>query len=180
MASSTNTKTPHEQARQGFGHPQADAPNPPDWYSADTDERRTILADLDGKTVPWVLDPVLAAAANAEGLPQDQPRNLDIEWLASPQDLCQTLVHLDELASTPGLEPVADIMSINPGAELDDTTWTDVRFKGGSEPGVLASAWWLACNDGRQFVVTGLLNNPDTAFNELAATDLINNAIDLI
>ncbi len=156
----------------------ADPPNPTDWYNADTDGRRTILADLDGKTVPWVLDPALEAAANIEG--QDQPRNIDIEWLASPNDLCQTLVHLDELTSTPGLKPVADIMSINPGVELDDTTWTDVRFKGGSEPGVFALAWWLEHDDGRQFVVTGLLNNPDTAFNMFAAADLINNAIDLI
>ena len=158
----------------------AEPPNPPDWYDADTDGRRAILDDLDGKTVPWALDPSLVTATNAEGLTQDQPRNLDIEWLASPNDLCQTLLHLDVLASTPGLEPVADILSINPGTELDDTTWTDVRFKGGSEAGVFALAWWLERDDGRQFVVTGLLNNPDTAINELAAADLLSTAIDLI
>ncbi|MGB5757928.1 MAG: hypothetical protein WBM50_13510 [Acidimicrobiales bacterium] len=126
------------------------------------------------------MDPTLAAATNAEGLPRAQPRNLDIEWLASPNDLCRTLVHLDQLASTPGLEPVADILSINPGVELDDTTWTDIRFKGGSEPGVFALAWWLERDDGRQFVVAGVLNNPDAAFNELAAADLISKAIDLL
>jgi hypothetical protein len=84
------------------------------------------------------------------------------------------------LASTSGLEPVADILSINPGARLDTNTWTEVRFKGGSEPGVFALTWWLERDDGRQFVVTGLLNDPDSAFNELAAADLINNAIELI
>lgn len=158
----------------------ADPPNPPDWYNADADGRRAILDGLDGDTVPWVLDPALATAPDAERLPRDQPRNLDIEWLASPDDLCRTLVYLDQLASTPGLEPIADILSINPGVELDDTTWTHARFKGGSEPGVLALAWWLVRDDGRRFVVAGLLNNPDTALDDFAAIDIINNALDLI
>ncbi len=94
----------------------AEAPNPPDWYDADTDGRRTILAALDGETVPWVLNPALATEPNAKGLTQDQPRNLDIEYFASAQDLCRTLIHLDDLSSESGLEPVADILSINPGA----------------------------------------------------------------
>lgn len=158
----------------------ADPPNPPDWNTADTEGRRAILAGLDGTTVPWVLDPTLASASNAEGLPQDRPRNLEIEYFASSRDLCHTLIHLDELASTPGLEPVGGILSINPGAQLDPDTWTEVRFKGGSEPGVFALAWWLARDDGRRFVVTGVLNDPDTALDEIAASDLINNAIDLI
>jgi hypothetical protein len=158
----------------------ANAPNPPEWYDADIDGRRTILASLDGETVPWVIDPTLATAPNAEGLSQDQPRNLDIEYFASTQDLCRTLIHLDDLSSEPGLEPVADILSINVGVEFDQTSWTDVRFKGGSEPGVFALAWWLERDDGRQFVVTGLLNDPDAAFNEIAAASLIKNAIDLI
>jgi hypothetical protein len=158
----------------------ADTPNPPDWYSADTDGRRRILDELDGRTVPWVLDDSLVAAANADGLTRDQPRNLDIEWLASPNDICETLLHLDALASTPGLEPVADILSINAGVEFDGTKWTDVRFKGGSEPGVFALAWWLERDDGRRFVVAGLLNNPDAAFNELEAAALISSAIRLI
>ncbi len=158
----------------------ADPPNPPEWYDADVDGRRAILASLAGKTVPWYLDPTIATSSNAEGLSQDQPRNLDIEWLASTSDLCRTLDHLDEVASKPGLEPVADILSINPGVELDPDVWTHVRFKGGSEPGVLAMAWWLERNDGRMFVVVGILNDPDKGFSEIAAADLVNNAIDLI
>ena len=56
----------------------------------------------------------------------------------------------------------------------------DVRFKGGSEPGVVALAWWLSRDDGRKFVVAGMLNDPDVNFNQLAAIDLISNAVDLI
>lgn len=155
-------------------------PNPSDWYDADVAGRRDILDSPEGKTVPWVDDPRVVAEANADGVPLGQPRNLDIEYIASPQDLCRTLVHLDELASTPGLEPVADILSLNPGVPLDPDTWTDVRFKGGSEPGVVALAWWPGRSDGRQFVVAGALNDPDLAFDQIAATQLITNAIGLI
>jgi hypothetical protein len=158
----------------------AQEPNPSDWYDADVAGRRDILDSLAGRTVPWVDDPRVVAEANADGVPLGQPRNLDIEYIASPQDLCRTLVHLDELAAMPGLEPVVDILSLNPGVPLDTDTWTDVRFKGGSEPGVVALAWWLGRSDGRQFVVAGALNDPDVAFDQLAATQLITNAIGLI
>jgi hypothetical protein len=158
----------------------ADAPNPRDWNDADTEGRRAILADLEGKVVPWVLDPTIVTAPNADGLPQDRPRHLEIEYFASPQDLCSTLIHLDDLASRPGLEPVAAILSINPGAQLDPDTWTEVRFKGGSEPGVFALTWWLRRNDGRRYMVAGILNDPDASFDQLAASDLIDNAIDLL
>jgi hypothetical protein len=130
--------------------------------------------------VPWDLDPTLATAPNADGLAQDQPRNLDIEWFASPLDLCRTLVHLDDLASRPGLEPVADILSMNPGAMLDTGEWTDIRHKGGSEPGVTAFAWWLARNDGERYVVVGLFNDPALAFSQFEANELLTYAIDLI
>jgi hypothetical protein len=158
----------------------ADAPNPPDWYAADTDGRRAIVEDLQGQTVPWVNDPTLATAPNADGLLQTQPRNLDIEWFASPRDLCRTWIHLDQLAATPGLEPVGDILSMNAGTDLDPETWTDIRFKGGSEPGVFALTWWLRRQDGATFVVVGLLNDPGNPFDQLAATQLIANAIALI
>lgn len=158
----------------------ADPPNPDDWYEADTAGRRAILEDLADKTVPWVLNPTLLAAPNAEGLRQDQPRNLDIEYLASPQDLCRTLLHLDQLASMAGLEPIADILSLNPGTDIDPQTWIDVRFKGGSEPGVIALSWWLRHADGRTFVVAGMLNDPHRAFDLFAAASVITNAISLI
>jgi hypothetical protein len=157
-----------------------DEPNPSDWYQVDVAGRRDILASLEGKPAPWMADPSTLGEGNADGVPLDQPRNLDIEYFASPQDLCRTLVHLDELAGTPGLEPVAEILSINPGLPLDTSTWTDVRFKGGSEPGVVALAWWLAGADGRRFVVAGALNDPEVAFAQTAAIQIISTAIGLI
>lgn len=101
-------------------------------------------------------------------------------FLASPQDLCRTLVHLDELAGTPGLESVAEVLSLNPGLPFDTETWTNARFKGGSEPGVLALSWWLAHADGHRFVVAGAPNDPNVAFNQTAAIQVISNAIGLI
>jgi len=47
-----------------------------------------------------------------------EPRDLDLEWFATPGDMCRTQVYLAELATRPGLEPVADILSINPGGGL--------------------------------------------------------------
>ena len=158
----------------------AQPPNPPDWYSADTDARRALLADLTGQTVPWVIDPTLATAPNAEGIPQDQPRNLDIEYHATARDLCETWLHLDQLATAPGLEPITDITTINPGVDLDPDTWTDIAFKGGNEPGVLALTWHLQRNGGRSYAVTGILNDPDNPLDLVAGTQLITNAIAVI
>ena len=67
-----------------------------------------------------------------------------------------------------------------PGTDLDSQTWSDIRSKGGSEPGVFALTWWLHRVDGRTFVVAGMLNDPEVAFDQFAATAVITNAIALI
>ena len=69
---------------------------------------------------------------------------------------------------------------MNPGAPLDPAEWTDIRHKGGSEPGVTAFAWWLERNDGERYVVVGLFNDADLAFSQFEANDLLTHAIDLI
>lgn len=81
----------------------------------------------------------------------------ELEWFASPADLCRVHVALQELASKPGLEPLRRILSVNPGVPMADA-WTYVAFKGGSEPGVLAGSW-LAERDGRRFFVAAQLEN---------------------
>jgi hypothetical protein len=67
-----------------------------------------------------------------------------------------------------------------PGTDLDSQTWTDIRSKGGSEPGVFAISWWLQRADGRSFVVAGMLNDPNVAFDQLPANTVITNAISLL
>ena len=88
------------------------------------------------------------------------PVDIDsIEWFASPADLCRAMVWLHEAASTPGLEPVLDILSIKTGIPFDERVWPFVGFKGGSENGVLAVSWLLERHDGRLFFLAGILND---------------------
>ncbi len=74
------------------------------------------------------------------------PRRIDeLEWFATPGDMCRTMVDLAHLAERPGLGAVAEILSLNPGMPPDlRDQWSAVRFKGGSEPGVLTFVYWLA------------------------------------
>lgn len=164
-----------------------DAPNAADYRALDEAGKRQLLDDLGQTVLPWVGadDAMLAELSelpNADGLAMDQPRDLDIEWFASAEEVCLTLVHLGELAEIPGLEPIGPILEANPGAGIpfDRDRWPTIRFKGGSEPGVLAGAWWFEGPDGDRFVVAGGVANPDTAFDELDAVLTIASAIELI
>jgi len=159
-------------------------PNTQDYLALDEPGRRNLLEQLDASVIPWLgLDPAdLVGIENADGVPIDEPRDLDLEWFATADDLCQTFVHLDDLANTDGLEPVARALEINPGGGIpfDMSRWPTIRFKGGSEPGVAAGAWWLEGADGEQFVVAGGVANPDAALDELNAVLTLASAVQLV
>ncbi len=114
------------------------------YAAADTAERRELLeAEVAGAPLPeldlWI-----------------EPREVTrAEWFATPTDVCRALVALDELAATPGLEPVGNVLSTNPGVDVDPDVFEEVFFKGGSEPGVLFGAWLGRRPDGSRVVVTG-------------------------
>ena len=143
-------------------------PSSDDYRSLDEAGKRALLADLDG-------------AVLGELVP-GEPRDLDIEWFATAADLCRTLVHLDELANTAGLEQVASILEPDSGLDLpfDRERLATIRFKGGSEAGVLAGAWWFETVDGERYVVAGGVANPDAAINSIDAILTIASAIELI
>ena len=164
----------------------ADAPNSDDYRALDDAGRRSLLEELDRAVLPWVvtdmpLDEVLETT-NAEGRSTDEPRDLDIAWFATAEDLCRTLVHLSGLAETPGLEPVASILELAQGGGLpfDRERWPTIRFKGGSLPGVVAGAWWFEGPGGDRYVVAGGVANPDTAVDDLDAVLVLASAIELI
>jgi hypothetical protein len=90
-----------------------------------------------------------------------------VEWFASPADLCRVHVALQDLAEESELTPVRSILSINPGEPLGDE-WTYVAYKGGSEPGVLAGTWLTERKDGKRFVVAVLLENRNGTIEESA------------
>lgn len=164
-------------------------PNGPDadvYRSLDEAGRRSLLAELDQAVAPWVgvEDPVgfVLSSVNSNGVPIGDPRDLDIEWFATPIDLCHTYVHLAELAEIPGLEQVAMILEASDGTNsFDRERWPRIRFKGGSESGVLAGAWWFEGAGGEQYVVAGGISDPDSAItNEIGALSALASAVDLV
>ena len=76
------------------------------------------------------------------------------------------MVWLHEAASTPGLESVRDILSINPGIPFDERVWPFVGYKGGSEKGVFAMSWLLERHDGRLFFLAVILNDGTRRIDE--------------
>ena len=127
------------------------------YITAGTDVRRDILAQMEGEPLPS-----LSAAAA-----WTTPIDIDtVEWFATAADLGRAIDWLWDMGATCGLEPIRDILTINPGMPYDDKTWNRVAFKGGSEIGVLSLCWLLERNDGRRFLFSCGVNNPDKPISE--------------
>lgn len=133
----------------------------------DPEQRRALLdGDVAATPLPWVADPTWTGDPSLLSVPH---RIDEIEWFATPHDVCLTFHDLDRLASQPGLEPVATILEQNPGLPFPAGQWSTVRFKGGSEPGVAMFAYWLVAPTGERRVVVVGLSDPAVAFSELDA-----------
>lgn len=141
------------------------------FISATTDERLAILeTEVAG-----------AELSLSDAASWTRPRFIgEIEWFASATDLCAALRWLGEASSRNGLEPLRDILSINPGIPIDAAAWNWVGFKGGSEPGVLNLSWQLERADGRVFVVTASFNDDTALIDETAVIHLMMGAIDAL
>jgi beta-lactamase class A len=83
-----------------------------------------------------------------------------IEWFASPADLCRAMAYLLGQSSQPGLTPILDCLSLNPGIPFDAATWSYVGHKEGYETGVKSQDWLLQRTDGRWFVIAAIINDP--------------------
>jgi hypothetical protein len=133
--------------------------------------RKALDTTLAGIT--WSDDP--KAAQNTA-----TPAAIDtIEWFASPLDQCRTQLRLAQLATRHGLEPIADFLRKNPGMQFGPE-WTDVRFKGGNEAGVVFASWRLVRNDGRLFVLAGGVANPKERVDDLAAFQTLSGGARLV
>lgn len=137
------------------------------YLAADEAGRRAILSDLadvraDSLPVTAFLDPI-------------EPDRL--EWFGTLLDLCRVHVLLQEKALEPGLEPVAEILSLNPGVPSDD--WDYIAFKGGSEPGLVTVSWLVA--DGvRTFAFAATVLDSAQPIEELEAVLVMAAARDLM
>jgi hypothetical protein len=137
------------------------------WLDGDVAARRSILAQISDITpgdLPlqdWT-DPI-------------QPDQL--EWFATPEDLCTLAVRLGELSRS--VPEIGDILSANPGVPANVGTWDTIWFKGGSEPGLLA-AWFVTRSEGGTYLTTGSVVNSDESVDIEEATLLFASARDLL
>lgn len=132
----------------------------------DPEARRAFLDDEVAATpLPWIADPAWSGGEEL-GTPT---RFDEIEWFATPADVCLTFHDLDRLAAEPGLEPVGEIVSLNPGLPFPAGQWSTVRFKGGSEPGVIMFAYWLESPAGAKRVVVLSLTDEQRLIDDIAA-----------
>ncbi len=138
-----------------------------DYLNADEAGRRAILDGL--ADVPASS---LAGEAFLQPIVPDR-----LEWFASLNDLCAAHVRLHEKAQVPGLEPVAEILSLNPGFPSDK--WDYIGFKGGSEPGLVATSWLVTEGD-RTFVLAAAVLDPEQPLDETEAVLLMGAARDLL
>lgn len=136
------------------------------WVEAGAEERLDILDQISGITpgdIPvreWS-DPVLP----------DQ-----IEWFATPDDLCTLAIRMADLAGR--VPEIADILEINPGVPGADT-WDQIWFKGGSEPGLLAM-WFRTELNERTFFIAGSVVDPESTLDQTEAALLFGAARDLL
>ncbi len=110
--------------------------------NADENGRRELLAEeIAGRPLPtgdWT-----------------EPRDVTtVEWFATPIDICQALVALDDLDGDPDLAPVRSIMTGNDMLDTEEE-FTRVLYKPGGEPGVLFEAWLAVTDTGQRYAVVG-------------------------
>jgi hypothetical protein len=126
--------------------------------SADEEERRHLLETrVSGAPLPSLAQ----AAARTNPIAIET-----VEWFATMEDLGRALIWLWDASDRPGLAPIKEILTINAGYPVDEAVWPVVAFKGGSEIGVLALAWYLERADGERFVFAAAVNNPDAPLPE--------------
>lgn len=104
-----------------------------------------------------------------------EPRYVDqVEWFASPEDVCRAFTGLQALGRRPALQrPLGEVLSREVGGVgLDPADWPTVWFKGGSEPGVLALGWLATNRAGDTYVVEAMVSNPETDFAPTTLTEL--------
>lgn len=109
------------------------------------------LAQLEALgTVERGADEVIAAFTGG-------PNAIDVEWLASANDVAAVLRRLRGLEDRTALEILAVSPSVPAAARGD---WTYAGYKGGSEPGVLNLTWLLQDRGGEWWVATMGWNDP--------------------
>ena len=101
----------------------------------------------------------------------------DIEWFASANDLATTF---DWLRINGGAEALAIMAITVPLPQGEARRFAYVGYKGGSETGVISSAFLLHSKSGAWFVVAGSWNDPIQPVDEKRFEALIGRAVALL
>jgi hypothetical protein len=110
----------------------------------------------------------------------EEPRDVTtVEWFATPIDICQALVALDDLDANAELGPVREIMTANEDVFTTDRPLDRLLFKGGSEPGVLFEAWLAVTAEGQRFAIVGGAASDTEQIHPTLAT-LLTSALELL
>ena len=141
------------------------------FVAANEADRRAQLDELSRASLPPISDVVAWTSPVAVDT---------IEWFATMRDIEHALLWLRDAWARPGLEPVKDIMMANLGVPFDRDIWSQVAFKGGSEPGVLALAWLLERSDGEVFTFALAVNDTTTPLDQEAITLTAGGAVALL
>lgn len=129
------------------------------YIAADEEGRRQLLA---GPVAALALPPV-EEAVGAFAAPRFPT---DIEWFASPQDLCRAF---DWLMRDATAREILTTSPLSPNTDL----WLELGFKGGGERGVVATGWWMRTANNQVFVVIVSLVDEEERLEEAAAIDLM-------
>lgn len=135
------------------------------YIAADSETRRVILDETVAETPLGPLADIVWPG----------PIDVDtLEWFASPVDICRVLVALTTATET------REILALNPGVPGPSGHWEYIGFKGGSEPGVLATSWYVESASGESYVVTGSVTNTGSVLNETEVVNLFAAIRDLV
>lgn len=114
-----------------------------DYASASPAERRAMLNGRVAENAPNKL--MVTAWLTPQAIDE-------VEWFATPREIAVALADLDAMTREPGMEPLYEALSANPGVPLDPSVWPRRLYKGGSEPGVISLSWLVEHTSGQRFV----------------------------
>lgn len=124
------------------------------YVASSESERRAILGSLAGKDI----DGREIQATFASG-----PVHIDVEWLASAQDVSRIFARLVEADDAATLA----ILGINPSmVGSAQEAWDYIGYKGGSEPGVLNLSWLMRDKSEQYYTLVMSWNDPDHDFDK--------------
>lgn len=103
----------------------------------------------------------------------------ELEWFASPNDLIRAMDWMRRHMEGPAGAELRAVLSKNPGIPDATKRWRYVGYKGGSEPGVLTTAFLLQAQDGSWYAMAAGLNDPAKDVDTLQFTSLMTRALDL-